>query len=204
MIFEHGHVHCDAHPGNILVRPNPARPGRPQLVLLDHGFYRSYNEEFLKKYCELWQSLILQDYDKLKEVCEFLGIGEYYKYMPLVLLWRSKGTKKLGDMIPEEERKRLQKTDIVNFETINMIMQRLPEHMIFIIRASNLTAIHNMVLGGTMRNRFIRNTEACYAKLYPGAFSRRFHLLAFRLRLWIMENLIAVYQWMFPVKAEVY
>jgi aarF domain-containing kinase len=29
MIFIHGHVHCDAHPGNILVRPNPSKPGRP-------------------------------------------------------------------------------------------------------------------------------------------------------------------------------
>lgn len=39
MIFMHGHVHCDAHPGNILVRPNPKNPSRPQIVLLDHGFY---------------------------------------------------------------------------------------------------------------------------------------------------------------------
>mmetsp|Transcript_34145 Transcript_34145/g.42220 ORF Transcript_34145/g.42220 Transcript_34145/m.42220 type:complete len:177 (+) Transcript_34145:761-1291(+) len=39
MIFLHGHVHCDAHPGNILVRPNPENPERPQIVLLDHGFY---------------------------------------------------------------------------------------------------------------------------------------------------------------------
>ena len=39
MIFNHGHVHCDAHPGNILVRHNPDNPKEPQIVLLDHGFY---------------------------------------------------------------------------------------------------------------------------------------------------------------------
>jgi aarF domain-containing kinase len=39
MIFNHGHVHCDAHPGNILVRHNPDNPKDPQIVLLDHGFY---------------------------------------------------------------------------------------------------------------------------------------------------------------------
>ena len=41
MIFEHGHVHCDAHPGNILVRPHPKNSKKPQIVLIDHGFYGS-------------------------------------------------------------------------------------------------------------------------------------------------------------------
>ena len=48
MIFLHGHVHCDAHPGNILVRPNPDKPERPQIVLLDHGFYGSTSQTFRK------------------------------------------------------------------------------------------------------------------------------------------------------------
>jgi aarF domain-containing kinase len=39
MIFVHGSVHCDAHPGNIMVRENPKEKGKPQIVLLDHGFY---------------------------------------------------------------------------------------------------------------------------------------------------------------------
>ena len=48
MIFMHGHVHCDAHPGNILVRPNPNKPSRPQIVLLDHGMYGSTTQTFRK------------------------------------------------------------------------------------------------------------------------------------------------------------
>ncbi len=40
-IFVHGFVHCDAHPGNIMVRPNPKDPKNPQIVLLDHGFYET-------------------------------------------------------------------------------------------------------------------------------------------------------------------
>ena len=38
MIFIHGFVHADPHPGNLLVRRGP--DGRAQLVLLDHGLYR--------------------------------------------------------------------------------------------------------------------------------------------------------------------
>ena len=44
MIFKHGFVHCDAHPGNILIRQHP-RGYDPklhyQIVLLDHGLYRN-------------------------------------------------------------------------------------------------------------------------------------------------------------------
>jgi aarF domain-containing kinase len=49
MIFIHGHVHCDAHPGNILIRK--MNDGRPEVVLLDHGFYCSMGEEFRNKFC---------------------------------------------------------------------------------------------------------------------------------------------------------
>lgn len=42
MIFENGHVHCDAHAGNIFVRRNP-KSNEPQIILLDHGFYKGYS-----------------------------------------------------------------------------------------------------------------------------------------------------------------
>lgn len=42
-IFEHGFVHCDPHPGNVLVR---VANGAPQIVLLDHGLYRELDDEF--------------------------------------------------------------------------------------------------------------------------------------------------------------
>lgn len=37
MIFIHGFVHSDPHPGNILIRKNPK--GGCDIVLLDHGLY---------------------------------------------------------------------------------------------------------------------------------------------------------------------
>lgn len=37
MIFDKGFVHCDPHPGNVLVNKNSQ--GKLQLVLLDHGLY---------------------------------------------------------------------------------------------------------------------------------------------------------------------
>ena len=37
MIFVEGFVHCDPHPGNVLVNNNQ---GEVQVVLLDHGLYQ--------------------------------------------------------------------------------------------------------------------------------------------------------------------
>jgi aarF domain-containing kinase len=44
MIFKYGFVHCDAHPGNIFVRTNKKNRNMHQIVLLDHGLYRSLSQ----------------------------------------------------------------------------------------------------------------------------------------------------------------
>ena len=44
MIFVQGYVHCDPHPGNVLV--NKTKRGT-QIVLLDHGLYQVYEKNIL-------------------------------------------------------------------------------------------------------------------------------------------------------------
>lgn len=39
MIFVNGFVHCDPHPGNVLVRKCP-ESNKTEIVLLDHGLYQ--------------------------------------------------------------------------------------------------------------------------------------------------------------------
>jgi aarF domain-containing kinase len=57
MIFKHGFIHCDAHPGNILVRKASNSMGH-EIVLLDHGLYRTVDKEFVKNFSGLWLSLL--------------------------------------------------------------------------------------------------------------------------------------------------
>ena len=42
MIFKYGYVHCDPHPGNVLVRKSSS--GKEEIVLLDHGLYTVRNQ----------------------------------------------------------------------------------------------------------------------------------------------------------------
>ncbi len=44
MIFTHGFVHCDPHPGNVLINPKKSgsknNPAEFEIVLIDHGLYQ--------------------------------------------------------------------------------------------------------------------------------------------------------------------
>jgi aarF domain-containing kinase len=66
MIFKHGFVHCDAHPGNFLIRPKANSQGH-EIVLLDHGLYRSLRPQTIRNFSGLFLSLLLQEQQKVNE-----------------------------------------------------------------------------------------------------------------------------------------
>ncbi|XP_062006416.1 uncharacterized protein LOC133723571 isoform X2 [Rosa rugosa] len=73
MIFIHGFLHGDPHPGNILVSPEGQNGF--SLVLLDHGIYKQLNDKFRLDYCQLWKALILLDSKKLQHLGEQFGVA---------------------------------------------------------------------------------------------------------------------------------
>ncbi|XP_061038743.1 aarF domain-containing protein kinase 1 isoform X2 [Eubalaena glacialis] len=88
MIFVNGFVHCDPHPGNVLVRKCPGT-GKAEIVLLDHGLYQVLTEEFRLDYCRLWQSLIWTDMKSVKKYSQRLGAGDLYPLFTCMLTARS-------------------------------------------------------------------------------------------------------------------
>lgn len=74
-IFSWGWVHCDPHPGNVIIRPNPSHPSIPQLVLIDHGLYVRLTDDFRRQYATLWRGLMTIDFGVIKKVAEEWGIG---------------------------------------------------------------------------------------------------------------------------------
>ena len=160
MIFIHGHVHCDAHPGNILIRKDAKN--QPQIVLLDHGFYCTTGEAFRKDFCKLFYSLMSFNYAETEVVARRMGMGDYFRYMPLLFTLRTIKTKKrIGADLTEEEKQYFKSEVEIDIDKIGMLLQKLPADLVFILRAVRLISVHNMRAKGTTRDRlftFIKYT----------------------------------------------
>ena len=64
MIFAPGApLHCDAHGGNVAIRPNPDRryPYNFDIILYDHGLYRFPDAKLRRDYAHLWLAVINAD-----------------------------------------------------------------------------------------------------------------------------------------------
>eukprot|EP00347_Sterkiella_histriomuscorum_P003302 403364806 len=198
MIFLYGHVHCDAHPGNIYVRQHPDKPaGNPQIVLLDHGFYCDIDDKFRMDFCKLWYSMVTMDYQQVKKISTRLGIGEYFRYLPLLFTYRTINAKKpLGATVAKEEIEFLKGNDEVNFEKISFLMQQLPSEIVFIFKAMHIIGVHNARSGGQTRKRLLLFTQdAITALSYRHSIFYRFWLnLKFWIKLIIFEKAFWLYQ----------
>eukprot|EP00741_Cyanophora_paradoxa_P009533 tig00001525_g9233.t1 len=173
MIFIDGHVHCDPHPGNLLVRRWPQAPGGYQVVLLDHGLYRELEPGFRREYCALWQALVRRDEAALLRSARALGAERYAALLPLFLVqrpWSSvarRGTD-LSHKMSREEIKRLRAElrgagighgDFVEF------LRDLPRDMLLVLRTNNFLRAINKDLGAPA-NRFAIMAEYSLRGLY--------------------------------------
>ena len=84
--LEDGFVHCDPHPANVLVRKGSN--GKPELVLVDHGLYRSLDRDFQFNYASLWKSLLLADLEGIRESCDALGVHGVHQLFAAMLTAR--------------------------------------------------------------------------------------------------------------------
>ncbi|XP_035550641.1 aarF domain-containing protein kinase 1-like isoform X1 [Juglans regia] len=155
MIFIHGFVHGDPHPGNILVSPE-GRYGF-SLVLLDHGIYKQLDEGFRLDYCELWKALILLDSKKIQQLGECFGVGKYARYFPLIFTGRTIDSKSpLGRGMSSDEKRNLkQELRSLQMEDISSFMESLPPEFLIILRTDGLLRSILRKLGASQRVRLL-------------------------------------------------
>jgi aarF domain-containing kinase len=171
MIFVHGFVHADPHPGNILVGESPEYKNHPQIILLDHGLYHSYDEAFRITYAKLWKSIVLSDRDGIKECAENLNIGELYP------LFASMLTRKSWDKIEARSHEHLQMANDIIQERVELqqyaqefslqiseVLHRVPREMILLLKVNECLRTFDQVLGTPFQS-FLTTIEYCQEAL---------------------------------------
>ncbi|XP_053331216.1 aarF domain-containing protein kinase 1 isoform X2 [Spea bombifrons] len=140
MIFVHGFVHCDPHPGNVLVRLNQDT-NSPEIILLDHGLYQVLTDRFRLDYCRLWQALIGANMEGVRKYSQRLGAGEMYGLFACMLTARSwdsvnRGIKKSPASTGEVQE--IRSNAAAYLPEISQLLSRVPRQMLLLLKTNDL------------------------------------------------------------------
>ncbi|KAF7300983.1 ABC1 domain-containing protein [Mycena indigotica] len=154
-MFRWGWVHCDPHPGNVLIRPHPQRPSRPQLVLLDHGLYVQLTEDFRRDWCSIWEGMLAGEWSVVERVTRKWGVGMPDLFASAVLMRPTrlgrgrpppdptKPKRKPIDEMTNYERSVMMKAQLKGFL---LDTDRMPKVLIFLLRNMRMVQGNNQAL----------------------------------------------------------
>ncbi|XP_029808689.1 uncharacterized aarF domain-containing protein kinase 1 isoform X3 [Suricata suricatta] len=163
MIFVNGFVHCDPHPGNVLVRKHPGT-GRAEIVLLDHGLYQVLTEEFRLNYCHLWQSLIWTDMKRVRKYSERLGAGDLYPLFACMLTARSWDSVNRGISqapVTATEDSEIRSNAANYLPQISQLLNHVPRQMLLIFKTNDLLRGIEAALGTRASASSFLNMSRC-------------------------------------------
>ncbi|XP_068110568.1 aarF domain-containing protein kinase 1 [Hyperolius riggenbachi] len=140
MIFVHGFVHCDPHPGNVLVRQSADSRG-PEIILLDHGLYQTLTDSFRLDYCRLWQALIAADMEGIRRYSQRMGAGDLYPLFACMLTARSWKAVNQGidsGTITKEEAHEIRSNAAAYLPQISQLLASVPRQMLLLLKTNDL------------------------------------------------------------------
>ncbi|XP_046656352.1 aarF domain-containing protein kinase 1-like [Daphnia pulicaria] len=147
MIFLHGYVHCDPHPGNLKIE---LKQGKLLIHLLDHGLYAQLPTEFRENYAKLWMSIIRSNVHEIEEVSEKLGVKELHGIFACMVSGRSWNAI-LGGIDQRkktsEEEKEIKNDASKYVAEIIEVLHRVPREMLLVFKTNDLLRGLNSTLG---------------------------------------------------------
>ncbi|KAI5648180.1 hypothetical protein M9H77_34185 [Catharanthus roseus] len=137
MVFIHGFLHGDLHPGNILVSAKGQNDF--SLVLLDFGICRELDESFRLNYCKLWKALIFMNSRKIEQLSEQMGVGKYSRYFPVLFMGRPLDSKTAIGKEMSVEEKNILKQELKSLKMdLSTVMESLPPDFLTVLRTDGL------------------------------------------------------------------
>lgn len=164
MIFKHGYVHCDPHPGNVLVNKN--QMGEDEVVLLDHGLYTQLTNEFRLNYSQFWLSILKADLKGIKQYADELGVGQLHGLFACMVTGRSWNSIMKG--IDKAEKNAAESQEVKDnaaryVKEITDVLAYVNRQMILIFKTNDLLRNIELSLGThTSMSSFVQMSRACF------------------------------------------
>jgi len=195
MIFDHGYVHCDPHPGNVLVQKDAA--GHTQIVLLDHGLYSQLSSQFRYNYAEFWQAIINRDQEGIKTASVELGVGELYGLFACMVTARSWDKIEKGLEVStkdKNESSQIKQNALRYLKEISDVLAFVNRQMILILKTNDLLRSIEASLGTTnSMASFIQMSRSCMTTIQEKNLNNADTKLArFAIRVRTQWNLLCV------------
>ncbi|XP_041469511.1 aarF domain-containing protein kinase 1-like [Lytechinus variegatus] len=163
MIFVNGYVHCDPHPGNVLIRHNDKK--EVEIVLLDHGLYQTLTDDFRLDYSRLWQSILAADLEGIKHYSMALGAGQMYGIFACMLTARSWDSLAVG--IDKKQRSAQEDREVREhaaqyISEITKLLNMVPRQMLLLFKTNDLLRSIEYALGSSeSASSFINMSRCC-------------------------------------------
>jgi len=148
MIFLHGFIHCDPHPGNLKIDLDSN--GKPIVHLLDHGLYSQLPSSFRENYSDFWMAIISGDIIAIEEKARKLGVGELYGLFACMTSGRSWDAIQAGIDVnhkTESEEKEIKNDAAKYVVEIMEVLHRVPRYMLLILKTNDLLRGLDSLLG---------------------------------------------------------
>jgi len=155
-LFVDGFVHCDPHPGNVMVRR--AAGGGFTLSFIDWGMVRRLSPRFRRLHCDLWVALLSRDARATAAATAALGLqkGDEDALSLMLTFRRAAGRGALGAALSPEDvaamRADYAHVTPADFQAFAL---RLPRDLLFVMRTAALVRGVNKQLGGSSKERFV-------------------------------------------------
>ncbi|GLC68771.1 hypothetical protein PLESTF_000735000 [Pleodorina starrii] len=155
LMFVHGYVHGDPHPGNLMVRPKGrsswlrwllrgSRRGF-EIVVLDHGTYLEVEPRMRQQFCQLWCAAVMHDEATQTDISTDMAGERGGRILPLLLTQRARNV--------AEERALRERLGIRGFGDMSALLASVSRHLVDLLRVVTVVRAASAALGVTMAER---------------------------------------------------
>ncbi|OWB84119.1 hypothetical protein B5S33_g2759 [[Candida] boidinii] len=181
-VFSWGVVHCDPHPGNMIVRfkdngsHNTNNTGilnwftnntkkNTELVLLDHGLFETYGDDFRIEYASFWKAFMEADTKKLIEITENWGFGSSEAFVGMMSSNPHDSKEFRKHMEEMKNKSYFEKQKLIKERMKNFLKntEKFPMALTFISRSGRIIQGVNKKLGAPVNRINIMADEAIRA-----------------------------------------